>query len=565
MDAMARYKRIDVSPRFLAVDLRSQLVPGTFEYALDWIIDHEIDLARFDARFKNDTNGAPAYPPALLLKVVLFAYSRGMVSSRQIERACREQVTFIALSGDEAPHFTTLAGFVSRLGEHIAPLFAQVLYLCDRQGLIGREMFAIDGVKLPSNASKAKSGTRAEFIERAAKLEKAAQAMLARHREEDAKPETPMEDKAARKLARLQREAEKVRQWLQTNPEERKGAKGSIRKSNLTDNESAKMATSKGVLQGYCGVAAVDAKHQIIVEAQAHGTGSEQALLVPVVEAIVPLTHRAGGLDKPGSIKPGAAATASASASASASVSTPHSAADPAFAPASATAPSPATAPTLITADAGYHSEVNLAALAALNVEALIADNDMRSRDERFADQGKHRAKPDPLHDKSAKGNVNRHAVKLFTPADFQYDPKAGTCICPAGKSLYGNGANTTVRGRLQHKFQGAKRDCGPCTLREKCLKFPDRTPTRQVAFFEKNQPSPLPHTRRMKARIDSEEGRRRYAERFATVEPVFANIRHNKRLDRFTLRGQTKVDAQWKLFCLVHNIEKLAHHGYAR
>jgi len=123
--------------------------------------------------------------------------------------------------------------------------------------------------------------------------------------------------------------------------------KGNIRKSNRTDNESAKMATSKGVIQGYTGVAAVDAKHQIIVDAQAHGTGSEQELLV--------------------------------------------------------------------------------------------------------------------------------------------------------------------------------------------------------------------------KARIDSPEGRARYGRRFATVEPVFGNLRHNKQLNRFTLRSQRKVDAQWKLYCLVHNIEKLAHHGYAQ
>ena len=63
---------------------------------------------------------------------------------------------------------------------------------------------------------------------------------------------------------------------------------------------------------------------------------------------------------------------------------------------------------------------------------------------------------------------------------------------------------------------------------------------------------------------VGSEEGRRLYGQRFAMVEPVFANIRHNKRLNRFTLRGQKKVDTQWKLFCLVYNIEKLAHHGYA-
>lgn len=68
-----------------------------------------------------------------------------------------------------------------------------------------------------------------------------------------------------------------------------------------------------------------------------------------------------------------------------------------------------------------------------------------------------------------------------------------------------------------------------------------------------------------MKQAIDSQRGRRLYGQRMATVEPVFANLRHNKRLDRFTLTGQAKVNAQWTLYCLVHNIEKLARHGYAR
>lgn len=89
----------------------------------------------------------------MLLKVILCAYAQGVVSSRGIERLCREHVTFIALSVYSAPHFTTLAAFVSCLDEEVAQRFAQVLYLCDRQGLIGREMFAIDGVKLPSNAA----------------------------------------------------------------------------------------------------------------------------------------------------------------------------------------------------------------------------------------------------------------------------------------------------------------------------------------------------------------------------------------------------------------------------
>ncbi len=102
---MARYKHIDTSPRFIAVDLQRQLLPDTIEHAVNYLLDHQIDLTGLDTRFCNDATGAAAYPPAMLLKIILFAYSQGIISSRNIERACREHVTFIALSGDTAPHF----------------------------------------------------------------------------------------------------------------------------------------------------------------------------------------------------------------------------------------------------------------------------------------------------------------------------------------------------------------------------------------------------------------------------------------------------------------------------
>lgn len=268
------------------------------------------------------------------------------------------------------------------------------------------------------------------------------------------------------------------------------------------------MATDKGVIQGYTGVAAVDSAHQIIVEAQAHGSGSEQALLIPVVEAMRDLIE----------------------------------------------------AGSILTADAGYHSERNLEQLATLNIQALIADNGMRKRDERFAQRDQHKAKPDPLYDKTPGGKKTR----LFGPRDFHHDQEAKICICPAGEFLYQNGHQVVIQGREAVKFTGAQRVCRPCPLRDQCLRHPDRTPVRQVVFFTGKTHKPESHTDRMKRRIDSEVGRRLYGQRFATVEPVFANIRYNKRLNRFTLRGRCKVDTQWKLFCLVHNIEKLAHHGYA-
>ena len=455
---MARYKTIDMSPRLLPVSLDAQLVPGSFAHAMHHLVDG-LDLRAFDTHFRNDASGAPAHAPRMLLKAVLLGYSQGLVSSRAIERSCRENVLFIAVTGDAKPHFTTIADFVSRSRDAIAAIFGQVLAVLDSEGLIGRDMFAIDGVKLPSNASKHRSGTRAEFAERADKLERKAKAMLDRHRGNDTEGrEGNAGAAAAARIERMQRRASELREWLAKHPKDRQGPGGGVRKSNLTDNDSAKMATDKGVLQGFCGVAAVDSKHQVIVEASAHGTGSEHELLLPVVDACS--AQRTGG--------------------------------------------------TLFTADAGYHSEDNLQGLAERRVNALIADNGMRQRDER----------------------------------------------------LYRNGKDCTIGGYHATKFRAPASACANCTMRNQCLRKPDTTPARQVAILTRTQTAS--HTQRMRERIDSAEGRAQYGMRMATVEPVFANLRHNKRLNRFTLRGQHKVDGQWKLFALVHNIEKLVNYRKA-
>ena len=66
-----------------------------------------------------------------------------------------------------------------------------------------------------------------------------------------------------------------------------------------------------------------------------------------------------------------------------------------------------------------------------------------------------------------------------------------------------------------------------------------------------------------MMEKVDTPKGRNIYEKRLGMVEPVYANIRTHKRLDRFTLRGKDKVNIQWKLYCMVHNIEKLIRAGY--
>lgn len=506
---MARYKPVHKGLKLLPVDFDQQILPGSFEFALCHLVDREMDLAAFHARYKNDEQGAAAFDPAVLIKIILLAYSRGIISSRKIEAACRENVTFMAVSGDSQPHFTTLAAFVASMGDLVSTLFAQILTICDRQGLIGHQMFAIDGVKLPSNASKAKSGTRQDYQRQLDKMTASARQMIQRHQAQDKQPhDAELAKKEADKLLRLQQEAQKLQHWLQQHPDDRRGRKNRVILSNRTDNESAKMATSKGVIQGYTGVAAVDDKNQIIVSAEAHGTGSEHELLLPAIEAT-------GNLRR---------------------------------------------ADTIITADAGYHSEANLNALAEKAIDAFIPDNGYRQRDSRYADQDVHKNKKDPLWDKRCAPRK----TTLFTTADFSLAPDHRTCVCPAGKSLRRNGANATISGYAALLFKGTESDCGGCDQRAACLRHPEKTKVRQVAFLQGKRPGPESHSDKMKAKIDAEQGRRMITQRFATVEPVFGNLRANKQLTRFTLRGKKKVDGQWKLYCMMHNIEKLAHHGYA-
>jgi hypothetical protein len=268
------------------------------------------------------------------------------------------------------------------------------------------------------------------------------------------------------------------------------------------------MATSKGVIQGYAAQAAVDSSHQIIVAADVIGSGSEQAMLLPMIAQSQPYRED-------------------------------H---------------------TLITADAGYHSDSNVQHLMDHNIPALIADNQMRSRDERFAEQAKHKDKPDPLYDKQATGESK--PINRFQPKDFRFNDD-NTATCPAGALMTSPGSIYTTATGLHYQTYTAKAvDCDPCPLSKQCLKGPLKPNdgrARQVTRFESRARDLTNPSERMRQAIDSPKGRQLYSQRIGTVEPVFGNIRHNKRLTRLNHRGRAKVNAQWNLYCMVHNIEKLA------
>ena len=151
------------------------------------------------------------------------------------------------------------------MSEKIEPLFTQILMICDKEGLIGRNMFAIDGCKIKSNASKEWSGTFEELERKQTKLRRASKRIIERHQAQDGLSDDEVEHDLKQK-AKLDKSADKIKEFLATN-EEKIGSQKKPIKSNITDPDSAKMTTSKGTIQGYNGIAINDDKHQIILQA----------------------------------------------------------------------------------------------------------------------------------------------------------------------------------------------------------------------------------------------------------------------------------------------------------
>jgi transposase len=509
---MARYKTYDYAQTMLvAVSLAEQLEPGTLEHTIHYVVENRLDLSGFDGEHGNDETGRPGYDPRVLLKVVLLGYARGMLSSRRLEAACQQNILFMALACGQRPDHSTIAEFVSGMGEErISSLFSQVLLVCEEEGLLGGTHFAIDGYKLSSNAAKEWSGTHADLRKKHAKLRELVRQSVREHRcNDDGKPASPR--RAAERMKRLEHKAARIERFLAENAP-RVGRMGKEVQSNVTDNESAKMKSSHGILQGYNANAMVDAKHQVVVHAQAFSEGDDGAVAEPMLQGA--RAHLAAA---------GCAATVLEQA--------------------------------VVSADTGYFSNRNLEAFAAAKINAYVPDPKFRQRDPRLADARRHR-RPTDRHKQQYKSKR-----RWFGPKDFKYDAASERLICPAGVKLHRSGHQmTTPQGYLVSSYRAAKTACLRCALRERCLRHPQSGRPRQVRVFHGRVTETL--TSRMKDKIDTPEGRGLYSQRLGIVEPVFANLGAHKGMNRSTLRGTRKVNIQWRLYCLVHNLEKIGRYG---
>ena len=177
--------------------------------------------------------------------------------------------------------------------------------------------------------------------------------------------------------------------------------------------------------------------------------------------------------------------------------------------------------------------------------DACIPDKRFRNRDPRFRGEQKHKCR-----------NVDR-----FTLADFQHNEVSDAYLCPNGKLLRLNVKKAVMDGVIYRRYVADRDDCMGCKRKVKCT----RHKTAKRKFINVPVGSvPGNVIKAMAAKVDSEKGRKIYPQRIAIVEPVFANIRTHKEMNRSTLRGKIMVNIQWLLYCMVHNIGKLVSYSFA-
>jgi hypothetical protein len=446
---------------------------------------------------------------------VLFCYSRGILSSRKIEIACKDNITVKVLAGDSEVDHSTIAAFISKNSHAVKELFAQVLLQCSKLKLITGQMFAIDGCKLPSNVSKEWSGKIDDLTKKRDKLEKYIDRLLLQHQglDKDAgakkkqKPfkKTMGDDKQRREksIQRLEKKLKKLDTFLQ-NATPRKGASGGEVKSNVTDNESAFIQSSHGYIQGYNGITIADSGNQVIVCAEAIGSGSESGCFPAMLDSLEENMKKVTGKDEP-------------------------------------------LKKSLLEGDTGYFSEDNLQEAAKRKIQVLIPDPQFRQRDPYFSEKKKEKVKK----------------KKHFTVEDFSYNEKTDRFKCPWGEEL-GFKYEVELRNTTGKQYRAKKGVCVKCPLIGQCIGVRKEKPPKDgIKNRKKSAPVRtlyIPNKKyeenlseKMREKIDDPAYRELYSRRMQIIEPVFSNITYCKGMDRFTLRTKKKVNIQWRLYCIVH------------
>ena len=314
------FRRYDQSQCYLLPPSIDDWLPEDHEARfVSEVVEDLLDLSSIYASYAS-ASGAPPYDPRMMLKLLVYAYSTGVTSSREIERHCRIDVAFRWLSANEVPDYRSIARFRRRHLDALDPLFLQVLGLCAKAGLVSLGRVALDGTKLDANASRHKAMSYDHIVPKIAGLEAEVASLLAEaeavdQAEDEAFGPDRRGDEIAPELRRRESRLAKLREAKEAIEQEaRERAAAQTRKKaekagksenevataeaaaaqkavpkpsaqrNFTDPESRMMKTNHGFDYAFNAQAVVDEESQVVLAAEVTQEASDVNQLVPMVE-----------------------------------------------------------------------------------------------------------------------------------------------------------------------------------------------------------------------------------------------------------------------------------------
>jgi transposase len=290
----------------MPASMREWLPADHLAYFISDVVDH-LDLSVIMERYAGEERGYPPYHPAMMVKVLLYAYCIGVVSSRKIEKRFCEDVAFRVLAANNTPDFRTISDFRKDHLKALAGLFLQVLKLCQKAGLVKLGHVSLDGTKIKANASKHKAMSYKRMKEEEARLETEVAALMKKaeavDQEEDHRyGKDKRGDELPKELAFRESRLQKIREARKALEEEAKreaGAAASANKKhtgvpdnkaqrNFTDPESHIMPAPGGkhFIQAYNAHAAVDSARQVIVAAEVTNKPADRGQAEPMMKVV---------------------------------------------------------------------------------------------------------------------------------------------------------------------------------------------------------------------------------------------------------------------------------------
>jgi transposase len=290
----------------MPASMRDWLPADHLAYFISDVVD-QLDLSVIMERYAGEERGYPPYHPAMVVKVLLYAYCIGVPSSRKIEKRLEEDIAFRVLAANNTPDFRTISDFRKDHLKALARLFLQVLKLCQKAGLVKLGHVALDGTKIKANASKHKAMSYKRMKEEEARLEAEVAALMKKaeavDEEEDHRygkdkrgDELPKElafresrlKKIREAKAALEEEAKREAEVATAADKKHTGMPDDKAQRNFTDPESHIMPAPGGkhFIQAYNAQAAVDSAHQVIVAAEVTNKPTDRGQAEPMVQMV---------------------------------------------------------------------------------------------------------------------------------------------------------------------------------------------------------------------------------------------------------------------------------------